>query len=199
MQYLIRIMLIIGFFSASQPAYSGSITDTYTSGDTLTAAMLDNIKAAVNDNDTTVDFDSRISYRIPVFDATALNTVVEVFLVNTTSTTCDVYVDERIDVWSIGANAKSGLFLLPTYIAVTMPGVTGSIFSPPITTTIVAHTNMTADVSKRAFVDILLTRNETHVSDTCNVGDIEVRGALVTYPGPTIPKYFVPVEVMNVL
>jgi len=34
------------------PAYSASITDTYASGDTLTAVKMDNIKTAVNDNDT---------------------------------------------------------------------------------------------------------------------------------------------------
>lgn len=37
----------------SQIVNAGSITDTYTTGDTLTATKMDNIKAAVNDNDTT--------------------------------------------------------------------------------------------------------------------------------------------------
>jgi len=36
----------------SQFNIAGSITDTYSTGDTLSAPMLDNIKAAVNDNDT---------------------------------------------------------------------------------------------------------------------------------------------------
>lgn len=36
----------------SQLATAGSITDTYSTGDTLTATMLDNIKTAVNDNDS---------------------------------------------------------------------------------------------------------------------------------------------------
>jgi hypothetical protein len=37
----------------SQIATSGTITDTYATGDTLTATKLNNIKTAVNDNDTT--------------------------------------------------------------------------------------------------------------------------------------------------
>ena len=35
-------------------AYSGEITDTYTTGDTLTATTLNNIKSSVNDNDANV-------------------------------------------------------------------------------------------------------------------------------------------------
>lgn len=37
---------------SSQYAVAGSIADSYLTGDTLTAAKMDNIKAAVNDNDT---------------------------------------------------------------------------------------------------------------------------------------------------
>lgn len=52
MNYINRFMLIVGLISISQLAYSSSITDTYTAGDTLTATTLDNIKSAVNDNDS---------------------------------------------------------------------------------------------------------------------------------------------------
>lgn len=48
-----RIITIIALAFTSQLVNAGSITDTYTAGDTLTAAKMDNIKAAVNDNDTT--------------------------------------------------------------------------------------------------------------------------------------------------
>lgn len=54
MKYFIKFVSIIGLLSFSQLAYSDSITDNYTTGDTLTAATLNNIKAAVNDNDTNV-------------------------------------------------------------------------------------------------------------------------------------------------
>ena len=42
--------------SASWPAGAGEIVDTYSSGDTLTATMMNNIKAAVNDNNTAARF-----------------------------------------------------------------------------------------------------------------------------------------------
>ncbi len=42
--------------SVSWPAGAGEIEDTYSSGDTLTATMMNNIKAAVNDNNTAVRF-----------------------------------------------------------------------------------------------------------------------------------------------
>jgi hypothetical protein len=38
----------------SQPVSAGSITDTYATGDTLTATKMDNIKDAVNDNNTKI-------------------------------------------------------------------------------------------------------------------------------------------------
>ena len=54
MKYFIRNVVIIGLFSISQLAYPGSITDIYNTGDTLTATTLDNIKSAVNDNDSNI-------------------------------------------------------------------------------------------------------------------------------------------------
>ncbi|MCP4979097.1 MAG: hypothetical protein GY935_01225 [Gammaproteobacteria bacterium] len=47
-------MTIIGLFSVSQLAYSEPITDTYNTGDTLTASKLNIIKSAVNDNDVRI-------------------------------------------------------------------------------------------------------------------------------------------------
>jgi len=38
----------------SQSSFAGSITDTYTTGDTLTATKINNVKSAVNDNDTRI-------------------------------------------------------------------------------------------------------------------------------------------------
>jgi len=42
--------------SASWPVGAGEIVDTFSPGDTLTATMMNNIKAAVNDNNTAVRF-----------------------------------------------------------------------------------------------------------------------------------------------
>jgi hypothetical protein len=55
MKYFIKIISLIGLFTISQFAYSASVTDTYSMGDTLTADTLNNLKSAVNDNDARVD------------------------------------------------------------------------------------------------------------------------------------------------
>ncbi|MDJ0832927.1 MAG: hypothetical protein QNJ69_05355, partial [Gammaproteobacteria bacterium] len=54
MKNLIRLFAIIGFASISFIAPADSITDTYATGDTLTATTLNNIKSAVNDNDSNI-------------------------------------------------------------------------------------------------------------------------------------------------
>lgn len=55
MKTFTNLLLVAGLFSISQLAYPDSITDTYNTGDTLTATTLDNIKSAVNDNDTRIN------------------------------------------------------------------------------------------------------------------------------------------------
>ena len=97
----------------------------------------------------------------------------------------------------IGANTKNLIFIIPSFTAVTLAGTTRSGF--PITsttTTIVSHVNKIANLSGFAFVDISLTRSETNASDTCNAGDVEVRGALASYPNGS--QYYVPVQEMVV-
>ncbi len=54
MKNLLKIVSIIGLTVITQPAYSAAVTDTFATGDTLTAAQLNNIKSAVNDNDTRI-------------------------------------------------------------------------------------------------------------------------------------------------
>ena len=54
MNYSIKILLLVGLASLSIQAYSDAITDTYATGDTLTADTLNNIKSAVNDNDSNI-------------------------------------------------------------------------------------------------------------------------------------------------
>jgi hypothetical protein len=50
-----RLLFIVGLSSISQLVHSDSITDNYNAGDTLTATKMNNIKSAVNDNDTRID------------------------------------------------------------------------------------------------------------------------------------------------
>jgi hypothetical protein len=54
MRNLIRVILIISLLSISMLAYPAEITDSYATGDTLTATTLDTIKGAVNDNDNRI-------------------------------------------------------------------------------------------------------------------------------------------------
>ena len=226
----------------SQYATAASIADTYAAGDTLTAAKMDNIKTAVNDNNavnatqtgdiatntgdiaaitaasgpvdvnttniatntndlnnTTMKiFDSSINYQIPVMSAAAGTTTVTVLLSNQSSTSCDAYLAGTADTWKIGANSRGGFFILPTYTATTMPGVTSSGTAPFVTTTytLVARSNMSADVSTSDYINLSLLRSETDPADTCNAGNIYVRGAMVDYPDGT--KYYVPVKEMVV-
>ena len=54
MRNILKVTSVALLASISQLAYSAPITDTYTTGDTLTATTLGNIKSAVNDNDTRI-------------------------------------------------------------------------------------------------------------------------------------------------
>ena len=50
----LKIVSIIGLTIITQTAYTAEITDTYNTGDTLTATTLNTIKNAVNDNNTRI-------------------------------------------------------------------------------------------------------------------------------------------------
>lgn len=54
MKYTNKLLLICALLFAAQSALAGSIADTYNPGDTLTATKLNNVKTAVNDNNTKV-------------------------------------------------------------------------------------------------------------------------------------------------
>ena len=54
MKQKIILATFIALTLTCQLVAAGSITDTYSTGDTLTATKMDNIKAAVNDNDTRI-------------------------------------------------------------------------------------------------------------------------------------------------
>ena len=251
---------------AWQVTIAGEITDTYNTGDVLTTTQMNNIKSAVNDNNsrlstaetnvgtnradidtntsnignnrtdidtnttnignnrTDIDtnitniqintddisslqdandpfskvLDSRTRYQIPVLSNLAGNTSVSVWLSNQSSTTCSVYTANSLNLWRVGTNAKGSLILVPTFVQTSLPGVvtTGTFPLITTTTTIVAISNMNSDVSAQSYVDLTLTRAETNTLDTCNVGDVIVRGAIVTYPNGS--QYYVPVQDMIV-
>ena len=143
------------------------------------------------------EFDSRIDFQMPVLDSTNANTTIEIRLANETTTTCDVRTAFILDPWSVGQNSKSNLMILPTYIVQTLAGkiITGTFPTLTITTTIVQR-SASSNVSTRDYVNVSLLRSETNAADTCNLGDVSVRGALVTYPNGT--RYYVPVKDMNV-
>ena len=114
MKNLIKIVSIFGLISISPLGYSVDITDTYTTGDTLTAETLENIKSAVNSkqNRVTEVFDSSISYRIPVLDTLDPGTTnIVVWLVNTSEVDCNVFVDESFSAWQIGENFRGLTFM----------------------------------------------------------------------------------------
>jgi hypothetical protein len=54
MKNLLKIVSIIGLTVITQTAYSAAVTDSFNTGDILTAEKLNNIKDAVNDNDTRI-------------------------------------------------------------------------------------------------------------------------------------------------
>jgi uncharacterized coiled-coil protein SlyX len=51
MNMLLKMVSIMGLMFMAPSAYTAEITDTYSTGDTLTATTLGTIKGAVNDND----------------------------------------------------------------------------------------------------------------------------------------------------
>jgi hypothetical protein len=65
MKNLLKIASIIGLTVITQTAYSAAVTDTFETGDTLTAEKLNNIKDAVNDNNTRISLTYAIGDRGP--------------------------------------------------------------------------------------------------------------------------------------
>jgi hypothetical protein len=78
----------LGIACSTGVVHAGSIGDTYTTGDTLTAGKMDNIKAAVNDND------ARIGGVIANTQAGALKTAVDGNTTNITTLTGRVTTNE---------------------------------------------------------------------------------------------------------
>jgi hypothetical protein len=55
MKNLLKVVSIIALTIITQTAYSAAVDETFETGDTLTAEKINNIKSAVNDNDTRID------------------------------------------------------------------------------------------------------------------------------------------------
>ena len=185
MKYSVIFTTFITLALSSQPVSAGSIGDTYETGGILTKANMDNIKAAVNDNDVRINtnatntginttdiatiqttttnnkFNSRITYRAPVLVHTAGNTHVQVLLRNTSATTCNAFVDETSNGQKIGENTFNVLIFIPSPSALSLPQTTRINFTST-TSTIVAATNMNFDASAFTYVNLSLSRDETN-------------------------------------
>lgn len=187
----------IGFNETNITQNASDITQN-ASGITQNASDITSLQATTNSVLPKV-FDSSIRYQIPVLTTMTGNTSVVVWLSNHTTTSCYAYLAGTINTWHVGSNVKGGFIIFPTYSQTYMKGLIKSGTFPIITTTytIVARSNMNTDVSAEGYVDVSLVRSESNTSDTCNVGNIYVRGAMVTYPNGS--KYFVPVTDMVVL
>ncbi len=56
MKYKTTLSIALALALSNQPTYAGSIDDSYAAGDTLTASKMENIKSAVNDNNSASRF-----------------------------------------------------------------------------------------------------------------------------------------------
>jgi hypothetical protein len=111
MKNLLKIASIIGLTVITQTAYSAPVTDTFETGDTLTAAQLNNIKSAVNDNNTRIS-DIALTPGPVVFntapttddDVNASYSVGTVWI-DTSTTTLYILEDNtaNVAVWTIAA------------------------------------------------------------------------------------------------
>lgn len=220
MRQKVIVVTVIALLLTSLVITAGSITDTYTTGDTLTATKMNNIKAAVNDNDertatnqedisdlqatsssTTGVFESEIKFQVPGLSAAPGDAIVSVWLSNQFQTTCDTYIAGNGVFWQVGTNQHIYPSLL-TYTALTLTQLESFVTlndqgQPEITiTTTIATYSMNVDVSNSDYMDVTVTRSEADSLDTCDTRAVTVRGAMVTYPDGT--RYFVSVKEMVV-
>jgi hypothetical protein len=113
MRNLLKIASIIGLTVITQTAYSAEVTDTFTTGDTLTAEKLNNIKSAVNDNNTRISavvFNSAPK----VTDDMNSHTVGTVWI-DTSGPTAYILVDSTAGgaVWTaLGGSATGSLYAI---------------------------------------------------------------------------------------
>jgi parallel beta-helix repeat protein len=130
MKYFIKFVSLIGLFAISQLAYAAPITDTYTTGDTLTAGTLDNIKSAVNDNDTRITAIEGASTSVAVdcsADANAfLNTTIQDNTIYTLTGMCNgpIWVGQGKNVTIQGGIAGAALSGLGSDSVLIMRGAT---------------------------------------------------------------------------
>ena len=126
MKNIIRFVSLIGLLALAQIAYSSPILDTYTTGDTLTAATLDNIKSAVNENDSRITAMGGSASDIVVdcsADANAfLNTTITDDTTYTLSGMCngpiEVFRNRNVIIQGVVTNTKTDGVILPTGLTV---------------------------------------------------------------------------------
>jgi hypothetical protein len=67
MRNIFKAITIVGLTTMSQLAFSAPVTDTFATGNTLTAAKMNSIKSAVNDNDSRINTLEAVSGSDPDF------------------------------------------------------------------------------------------------------------------------------------
>lgn len=87
MEFRSNIIIMCALALMSNLVFAGSVSDTYTAGDTLTAAKMESIKTAVNDNDARLSSGAAsISYKSFTVEAQSQNQVTAVVPNGTTVT-----------------------------------------------------------------------------------------------------------------
>lgn len=181
-------------FSAGSPAVADDVNANFTEQNTQ-----------INDNHTRIsvlenNFQKTLStsayMHIPNLAPGAAGiTVVELWLSNASTTTCDVYIAKTQQNWKLGDNVVNlGLAPTPTFVARTLGGKTTT--ASDITTVLVDAGSSLGDISLDAFVGYTVFRKETDVLDTCGPDDVRVHGARVFDPNGQVNS--LPLSVMRV-
>jgi len=119
MKHFIKFVSIIGLFTISQLVYPAPITDTYKTGDTLTATILNNFKSAVNSNDARITSlnlaDDFSGYFTPFSAIGAAKNVIVTKTINFDGSgtyRADIFYENSIEQISI-----DGVMITPKFIA----------------------------------------------------------------------------------
>ena len=157
MKHNIIMAATITLALASQTVTSGTITDTYTTGDTLTATTLDNIKTAVNDNNT----------RITTLEAAKTGSVTiaaSAFLPESTTLTYNKNVSANYYT-EITSGAGFFVYDLPVPAGTTITSLQAHIYDGNATAHITADIRYVVGFSTAT---ILATAETTDAENTCS-------------------------------
>lgn len=117
MKYLSSILAIVGLILMSQLVYADSITDTFSTGDTLTVATMDNIKSAVNDNDSRI---SALESALATLQATVANQASTIGVLQSDLTAVNTNIGNMNS--SLSTVLNSDIMDLDAYLTVTTVG-----------------------------------------------------------------------------